>query len=349
MNVATDWSIIHKGKECSIFDRSILERVTVGDIHRLNEKYAFVFPDVLLMECAQAENPKVMENIAKIEDFLIISIHAKRITLFDLVPCSPHQIMKKDLGVSILRTPTEDSNLVYFIPYDKEERMDLINWAKNGSAEEYYEYFEEFEEMFEKRYVRRSAADVVEEIRLQGIREGYRYLPKDEIEKRTKGLHKAYRKKYGFNPSYGNELQDVIGLVKISLGQTSIIEIIESLSAVYGFDPLWAKKQIELRPSYPHPDDYAKYSYYFYFVTMCSGFCGLMMGKKYLRDWQYMFYLPFCSVFSADKKFFKNLRDAMKIIGTDENLGINISDRIHIWGEDNMRIPITRGLQQPKQ
>lgn len=348
MNVATDWSIIHKRKECSIFDRSVLERVTVGDIHRLNEKYAFVFPDVLLMECAKAENPKVMENIEKIEDFLIISIHAERITLSDLVPCSPHQIMKKDLGVSILRTLTEDSNLVYFIPYDKEERTDLINWAKNGSAEEYYGYFEEFEEMFDKRHIRRSAADVVEEIRLQGIRKGYGYLPKDEIEKRTTKLHKTYRKKHGFNPSYGNQLQDVIGLVKMSLEQTSIIEIIENLSAVYEFNPSWAKKQIELRPNYPHPDDYGKYSYYFHFITMCLGFCSLLMGKKYLRDWQYMFYLPFCSVISADKKFFKNLRDAMKIIETDKNLGINISDRIHIWGEDNVRIPITRYPQQPK-
>lgn len=349
MNVATDRSIIQKGKECTIFDRSILERVTVGDIHRLNEKYAFVFPEVLLMECAKAENPKVMENIEKIEDFLIISIRSERLTLSDLVPCPPHEIMKKDLGVSIVRELEEDPNLVYFIPYDKEERMDLINWAKNGSAEEYYGYFEEFEGMFAKRQVRRSKADVVQEIRLHGIRKGYGYLPKDDIEKRTRVLHKAYRKKHGFNPSYGDQLQDVIGLVKTSLEQTSIIESIENLSAAYGFDPSWAIKRIEMRPNYPHPDDYAKYSYYFYFLTMCYGFCGFMMGKKYLRDWQYLFYLPFCRVFSADKKFFKNLREAMEIIGTDENLGINISQRIHIWGEEKMRPPITRGSQHLKQ
>ena len=116
INVATDWSIIHEGKECSIFDRSVLERVTVGDIHRLNEKYAFVFPEVLLMECAKAENPKVIENIKRIEKFLIVSIHNELIIPADFVPCPPHEIMKKDLGVSTLRKPEEDSNLAYLIP-----------------------------------------------------------------------------------------------------------------------------------------------------------------------------------------------------------------------------------------
>ena len=312
-----------------------LERVRVEDIHRLNKKYAFVFPEVLLMECAKAETPKVMENIEQVENFLITSIHNESMILSDLVPCPPHEIMKKDLGISMLRKPKEDSNLVYFTPYDKTERIELINWAKNRSAAEYYEYFEDFEQMFTGKYPRR-LKDVVEEIRLYGFREGHKYIPKDEIEKRTKAWHKTYRKKYGFNPSYGNQLEDVIGLVKISLEKTSIIEIIESLAAVYGFDPSWAKKQIEVRPNWPYPDDYAKYSYYFYFITMCYGFCGFMMEKEYLRDWQYMYYLPFCHIISADKRFFKNLKKAMKIVGTDRNLGINISDRIHIWGEDNI-------------
>lgn len=333
MNAATDRSIIHEGKECSIFDRSVLERVAAGNMHRLNEKYAFVFPEVLLMECAQAEDPKVIENIEKIDKFLIISIHDELIIPSDLVPCPPHEIMKKDLGVSMLRKPKEDSNLVHFIPYGKEERMELINWAKNGSAEQYYDYFEEFSKMFPAGNSR-SLEDVAEEIRLYGVKRGKKYIPKNEIQKRTKVWHKAYRKKHGFNPSYGNQLEDVIGLVKMSLEQTSIIEIIESLSAVYEFDPLWPKKRIWIRPNWPHPDDYAKYSYYFYFITMCYGFCGFMMEKRYLRDWQYMYYLPFCNFISADKRFFKNIRKAMKIVGTDRNLGINISDRILIWGED---------------
>ena len=122
----------------------------------------------------------------------------------------------------------------------------------------------------------------------------------------------------------------------MNLEQIPIIEIIEGLSKVYEFDPSWGKKQIEVRPNWPYPDDYAKYSYYFYFIIMCFVFCGFMMEKKHLRDWAYMYYLPFCYVTSADKKFFKNLRKAMKIVGTDKNLGINISDRILIWGEDDI-------------
>ena len=57
------------------------------------------------------------------------------------------------------------------------------------------------------------------------------------------------------------------------------------------------------------------------------------MEKHYLRDWQYLFYLPFCHFITSDERFFKNLKEAMKIIQTDDNVGINISDRIHIWGE----------------
>ena len=40
----------------------------------------------------------------------------------------------------------------YNVSYNKEERMELINWAKNRSAEQYYEYFEEFEQMFTGKY-----------------------------------------------------------------------------------------------------------------------------------------------------------------------------------------------------
>ena len=334
MHAATDWSIIREEKECAIFDRSTLEQVTVGDIHRFNEKYAFVFPEVLLMECANAENPKVVENIKRIETFLIISTRKERIIPVDLVPCPPHEIMKKDLGVSMFRKPEEDFNLVYFIPCDEEARIDLIDWAKNGSAEEYYRYYDDFDQMFDM-HSRKLKKDIVEEIRSHGRGRGHRDVPEVEIEKHIK----EWCKKHGFNPLYGNQLSDVIGMVKMILEGISIMKIIKDLSKVYGFDPSWAERLIDMRPNWPAPDDHAKYSYYFYFITMCSVFCGFMMEKKYLRDWQYIYHLPFCSFITSDKRFFKNLREAMKIIGTDRNLGINISDRIHIWGEDNIIEP----------
>ena len=319
-------------RECAIFDRSTLQQVAPGTIHRLNEKYAFVFPEVLLMECANAENDKVVENIERIETFLIISTRDERIIPADLIPCPPHEIMKKDLGISMLRKPEEDSNLAYFIPYDEEERMDLIAWAKNSSAEEYYRYYDDFDQMFEGRHPIRLKKDIVEEIRSHGRRRGHRDVPEVEIERHIR----EWCRSRGFNPFYGNQLRDVIGMAKMILERTSIIKIIEDLSKVYGFDPSWAETRIEMRPNWPDPDDYAKYSYYFYFITMCSMFCGLMMEKKYLRDWQYVYHLPFCRFITSDKRFFKNLREAMKIIGTDRNLGINISDRIKIWGENNI-------------
>ena len=338
MHAATDWSIIREGKECVIFDRSTLERVAIENIHSLNEKYAFVFPEVLLMECAKAKNPKVVENIEGIETFLIISIRDKLMIDSDFVPCPPHDIMKKDLGVSMLRELEEDSNLVYFIPYTKAERTELINWAKNGSADDYYNYFEDFAQMFNGE-TPATLKDVVEDIHLRGFIGGHKLVPKDQIKEYIKKYSKVLKKEYGFNPLYGNQLNDVIGVARMILERTPIIEIIENLSKVFEFDPSWPKRQIEMRPNWPHPDDFAKYSYYFYVITMCSVFCGFMMEKKYLRDWQYIYHLPFCSFITSDKRFFKNLREAMKIIGTDRNLGINISDRIHIWGEDNIIEP----------
>ena len=176
------------------------------------------------------------------------------------------------------------------------------------------------------------------DIRLHGVIGGHKPVPKDKIEGYVENCAKAFREKYGFNPLYGDQLVDVIGFAKIILERndpkTSIIEIIENLSKVFEFDPSWGKKQIKMRPNYPHPDDFAKYSYYFYFITMCYVLCGLMMEKQHLRDWQYLFYLPFCRFITSDKKFFEKLREAMKSIKTDDIVGINISDRIHIWDEN---------------
>ena len=329
---ATDWSIIREGKECAIFDRSTLQQVGPKTIHRLNKKYAFVFPEVLLMECAKAEDTRIVENIKMMEKFLIVSIRRELIMDSDLVPCSPHDIMKKDLGVSIVRGLEEDPNPVYFIPYDKDARIDLINWAKRGSADEFYKYYEDFAKMF-KGKTPQTKNGVVEGIHLRGVMGGYKPVPKDKIEEYVENCAKAYREKYGFNPLYGDQLVDVVGYAKMLLKRTSIIEIINDLSEVFEFDPSWAIKRIEMRPNHPHPDDFAKYSYYFYFITMCYTLCGFIMNKQHLRDWQYLFYLPFCHFFTSDKRFFSKLREAMKVIKTDDNVGINISDRIHIWGE----------------
>ena len=335
MNAATDSSIIETGKQCAIFDRCVFEHVTVEEMKKLNQKYAFVFPEVLLMECANAERCRVIEHIEKIEDFLIISIHNGPMILKDFIPSPPHEIMKKDLGVSTFRKVEEDSNLVYFLPYDKKERMDLINWAKGSAADEYYKYFNNLDQRFQVKHTV-ELEDVVERTVIYGFRHGERYIPKDQVRNDVKELIKAHRKKHGYNPFYGKQLEDVIGLVKKTLQETSIIEIINNLSTAYSFDASWPKKQIAIRPNYPYPDDYAKYCYYFYFINMCSAYCGFMKEKTYLRDWEYLYYLPFCPVISADKRFFKNLKKAMKNIGTDKNLGMNISDRIHIWGEDNI-------------
>ena len=330
MHAATDWSVIREGKEGAIFDRSTLQRVTVGNIDRFNKKYAFVFPEVLLMECANTD--EVVEKIKRIETFLIISTRKELITLSDLVPCPPHEIMKKDLGISMLRIPEEDSNLVYFIPYDEEGRMDLIEWARNGSSEEYYREYDDFDQMFEDRHLIGLRENIVEDIRSYVRRRARREVPEVEIQRHIR----AWSRKLGFNPLYGNQLRDVIGMAKMILERTPIMTIIKDLSRVYRFNPSWAETRMEMRPNWPAPDDYAKYSYYFYFISMCSVLSGFMMEKKYLRDWQYLYHLPFCSFITSDKKFFKNLREAMKVIGTDINLGINISDRIRIWGEDNI-------------
>ena len=69
--------------------------------------------------------------------------------------------------------------------------------------------------------------------------------------------------KYGFNPLYGNQLVDVLGTAKMILGKTSIMEIVENLSKVFEFDPSWAARRLKMRPDWPDPDDFAKYSYYF--------------------------------------------------------------------------------------
>ena len=104
INAATDWRIIEKGKQYAIIDRCVLQQATHQEMSQLNEKYAFVMPIVLLMESAMANHHKVIDNIQRIEDFLIITTCNAQIQLEDLIPCQPHEIMKKDLGVFSAKT-----------------------------------------------------------------------------------------------------------------------------------------------------------------------------------------------------------------------------------------------------
>ena len=336
INVATDWRIIEKGKQYAIIDRCVLQKATPQEISQLNQKYAFVVPIVLLMESAMANHHKVIDNIQRIEDFLIITTCNAQIQLKDLIPCQPYEIMKKDLGVSLLRQPKDDAHLVYFRPYDVNERIDLLTWAKNGAAQNYYRYFNNIEQRFKQSKHILKLGNIVDRTIDYGFMHGQRYIPKDQIEVGVAKWIKQFKQTHGYNPFYGNSLKDVLGLVKSTLLKISIIDIFRDLAVAYQLNMSWPLKQIALRPNYPHPDDYAKYTYYFYFINMCMTYCGFTMEKSHTRDWEYLFYLPFCPIISGDKRFFKNLKLAMKDIGTDWNVGITISDRIQIWGEDNI-------------
>lgn len=238
--------------------------------------------------------------------------------------------------MGILRKLEKDTHLVYLTPCDKQSQTSLIAWAQIKGADAYYKDFNDLEQMFPLRRHKNTLEDLVEKTQNDGWKEGKGYVPKENIKRYWQTEIKAHKKHYGYNPFYGTQMEDVIGLAKTSLLQTPIIKMIDILSKVYSFDPSWAKKQIAFRPNYPHPDDYAKYTNYFYFITMCSIFGGFRLDKAYLRDWEYVHYLPFCQVMSADKRFFKRLKQAMKNIGTDQILGIAIPDRIRIWGEDNI-------------
>ena len=336
INAATDWKIIKKGKQYAILDRCVLQQATPEDMNRLNQKYAFVFPIVLLMECAMSNNRRIIENIERIEDFLIISTYNAQIQLDDLIPCRPEEIMKKDLGVSLLRQPEDDTYLVYFRPYDVNERMDLLTWARNGAAQNYYRHFDNIEQHFKQNKLTLRIGNIVERTIDYGFLHGHRYIPKNQIEVEVVNWIKRFKKTHGYNPFYGKNLKDILGLAKMSLLKTSIIDIIRDLAIAFRFNTSWPLKRIALRPKYPHPDDYAKYTYYFYFISMCMTYCGFLMEKAYTRDWEYLYYLPFCPIISGDKRFFKNLKIAMKEMETDWNLGITISDRIHIWKEDDI-------------
>ena len=244
--------------------------------------------------------------------------------------------MRKDLGVSFFREAEEEKHLVYFRPYDKKERHVLLTWAKKGAAEDYYQYFDNIAQRFKNSSHLLRLEDVIEKTINYGFRHGKGYKPKATVETFVKSYIKSIKKKLHHNPLYGNAFKDVLGRVKITLQETSIRNIIMDLSKAFEFDPSFPLKQIELRPYYPHPDDYAKYTYYFYFISMCMVYSGFTMQTTYLRDWEYLYYLPFCHIISADKRFFKNIRQAMKDMKTDRTVGINISDRILIWGEDSI-------------
>ena len=183
---------------------------------------------------------------------------------------------------------------------------------ETGLHKNYYRHFDNIEQHFKQNKLTLRIGNIVERTIDYGFLHGHRYIPKNQIEVEVVNWIKRFKKTHGYNPFYGKNLKDILGLAKMSLLKTSIIDIIRDLAIAFRFNTSWPLKRIALRPKYPHPDDYAKYTYYFYFISMCMTYCGFLMEKAYTRDWEYLYYLPFCPIISGDKRFFKNLKIAMK-------------------------------------
>ena len=77
-----------------------------------------------------------------------------------------------------------------------------------------------------------------------------------------------------------------------------------------GEELTWALNRLSLYNNSPIETDFLRYSRYYYFLRLClvtfRAFDGEHRDDSYVRDWEYLYYLPFCDLFVSNDNFLEH-------------------------------------------
>ena len=276
-----------RGKKVALLDRSTFQSLSLDQLKQMCNQYAILCTPNFLYECIKGNLKKGLLNI-ETESFVMIcekpqklhTLHKDDIVKRDLTSLDDYLVtlfcVNKDQRKSIFPAASKDSRFFYD--------------TANSHAKFYDELFDGFREA------------VVNSL--------------DGDERSVRDLLKGSEEELGYRLLSSN-INDICKFAEAHIpAPKKLISFFYYLTRVGGPKILngeeleWALKRLSLYNGNPIETNFLRYSRYYYFLGYCLATYRSLEGEyrddSYVRDWEYLYYLPFCDLFVSNDNFLEN-------------------------------------------
>ena len=276
-----------RGKKVALLDRSTFQGLTPDQLNDLCNLYAILCTPNFLYECMQGNLEQKLLDIDASSFVMICESPQRFLTLHK------QDIVKRDLT-------SLDDYLVTMVCVNKSNRQ-LIFPAISSDSKFFYQMADSEVNFFDDLFSN-FRNDVVDSLG------GDRTVVRD--------LFRGGEQQLGYR-LHSSKIDDICKFAESQIpAPERLIKIIYYLTKpdgtriLNGEELTWALKRLSLYNNSPIETGFLRYSRYFYFLWLClitfRAFDGEHRDNSYIRDWEYLYFLPFCDLFVSSDNFFEN-------------------------------------------
>ena len=277
-----------KEKKLVLLDRSTFQSLTPGQLDDVCNQYAILCTPNFLYECIRKNNLKERLLNIETESFVMICENPKRLNVLHR-----YDLVRRDL-LSL------DDYFVTFFCVNKDLRRSIFPAISKDSdafykkADSEIHYLNELFDNFKDRFVDLIGGDEI--VARKALKEsekklGYR-LHSSKIDDICK-----------FALSHIPSPEGLIRAFHLPINS-------KGTRLINQRELKWALDRLSLYNSRLTETIFLRYSYYYFFLDMCRAayraFKGEYLNDSYVRDWEYLYFLPFCDLFVSNDNFFQN-------------------------------------------
>ena len=275
-----------RGKKVALLDRSTFQSLTSDQLNQMCNQYAILCTPNFLYECMQGN---LKQRLLDIDDISFVMIRDPQ------APNTLHRydIVKRDLT-------SLDNHLVVLICVNENSRRSMFPLI-SADSDFFYQMTDSELEFFDNLFgnFRNDIVDL-----LGGDRMAVRDLFRGGEQQLGYRLNsRRINDICRFAESHIPEPQELIGIFHYLIRPDG--KRILNSEELQG-----ALNRLSLYNDGPIETNFLRYSRYYYFLNLClvtfRAFDGEHRDDSYIRDWEYLYYLPFCDLFVSNDTFFEN-------------------------------------------
>lgn len=277
-----------RGKKTVLLDRSTFQSLTPDQLNQMCNQYAILCTPNFLYECIRIENLK--EKLLNIDDtsFVMICESPKRLHVLhrgnivkrDLLSLDDYLVticcVNKDIRKSIFPDISKDSNFFY------------------NMADSQLQYLNDLFTNFNDRFVDTIGGDKT--VAKQALKDSKKIL--------------GYRLLSSKIDDICQSASSHIPPPEILIRSFHLPINSEGTRLIDEKELNWALNRLSLYNGRPIETIFLWYSQFYFFLDLCrvtyKAYKGEYLNDSYVRDWEYLYFLPFCDLFVSNDNFFEH-------------------------------------------
>ena len=276
-----------KGKKLVMLDRSTFQSLTTDQLDQMCTQYAILCTPNFLYECIRKKNLEERLLNIETESFVMICESPKRLHILHRYDLVKRDLLSLDDYLVTIFCVNRDLRKSIFPDISK----DSDSFYKRADSE--LQYLNELFDNFKDRFV-----DLIG---------GNKTVARKALKESKKVL--GYRL---LSLKIDDICQSALSCIPPPEGLIRTFHLPINSKGTRLIDEKelnWALDRLSLYNDRPIETIFLKYSRYYFFLDVCratyKAFKGEYLNDSYVRDWEYLYFLPFCDLFVSNDNFFE--------------------------------------------